>query len=61
LKFLSSKQIIVFPHIVALFEVGMWQVFKGGNYSREEIIVFLLFGSGYYSRKLMLFHLSYAI
>jgi len=28
-------------------EVGVRQVFKGGNYSREETIVFLLFGSTY--------------
>ena len=24
-------------------EVGVWQVFKGGNYSKEETIAFLLF------------------
>ena len=29
----------------------MRQVFKGGNYSREETIVFLLFGSTYLSKK----------
>ena len=39
----------VLPHIVAaattysFWEVGVRQVFKGGNYSREEIIFFLTF------------------
>ena len=44
----------------SFLEVGVWQVFKGGNYSREETIVFLLFGSTYLSKKksidIALFH-----
>jgi hypothetical protein len=36
----------------SFLEVGVRQVFKGGNYSREETIVFLLFGSRNYKRKL---------
>jgi hypothetical protein len=41
------KTYTVFPDIVAaatilFLEVGVRQVFKGGNYSKEETIVFLI-------------------
>ena len=35
----------------SFLEVGVRQVFKGGNYSREETIVFLLFESTYLFKK----------
>jgi hypothetical protein len=35
----------------SFLKVGVRQLFKGGNYSREETIDFLLFRGGNYSRE----------
>ena len=38
--------------LLSFWEVGVRQVFKGGNYSKEEIIVFLIL-SAYHTNKLI--------